>query len=80
MGLVTLLQAQDFLLLYGIHLLKLLTIDHLVSVTIDGFDFDIENNLGTGYTSLADEWELLPILGSKYYYISAAPQCVYPDT
>lgn len=50
------------------------------SAIIDGFDFDIENNLDTGYTTLVNELRSIANeKGSKYYYISAAPQCVYPD-
>lgn len=50
------------------------------SAVIDGFDFDIENNLDTGYTTLVNELRSIANeKGSKYYYISAAPQCVYPD-
>ena len=50
------------------------------SAVIDGFDFDIENNLDTGYTDLVNELRTIANdRGSKYYYISAAPQCVYPD-
>ncbi|CAI8493557.1 unnamed protein product [Hanseniaspora opuntiae] len=50
------------------------------SAVIDGFDFDIENNLDTGYTALVNELRSIANeKGSKYYYISAAPQCVYPD-
>ncbi|KAG7926728.1 hypothetical protein KL925_003013 [Ogataea polymorpha] len=47
---------------------------------IDGFDFDIENNDSTGYAALATKLrEYYRQDSSKDYYISAAPQCVYPD-
>lgn len=46
---------------------------------IDGFDFDIENNMATGYVTLTNELRALFQQGSKQYYISAAPQCPYPD-
>ncbi|KAH3678979.1 hypothetical protein WICMUC_001293 [Wickerhamomyces mucosus] len=46
---------------------------------IDGFDFDIENNLSTGYAALAGKLRTYFASGSKTYYLSAAPQCVYPD-
>ncbi|KAL3241111.1 chitinase RNJ42_03203 [Nakaseomyces bracarensis] len=46
---------------------------------IDGFDFDIENNLATGYVTLVSNLRTLFQQGSKQYYISAAPQCPYPD-
>lgn len=47
---------------------------------VDGFDFDIENKDQTGYPALANALRshFLQDL-SKQYYISAAPQCVYPD-
>lgn len=49
---------------------------------VDGFDFDFEstaNNLpafGAKLRSLADA---ATAGGDKYFYLSAAPQCVYPD-
>ena len=47
---------------------------------IDGFDFDIENNSDTGYTALVTELRsIFASNGTKDYYISAAPQCPYPD-
>lgn len=46
---------------------------------IDGFDFDIENNEPAGYAALAKELRQYFESGSKNYYLSAAPQCVYPD-
>lgn len=46
---------------------------------VDGFDFDIENNNQVGYTSLVKKLREYFLEGSKPYYISAAPQCVYPD-
>lgn len=49
------------------------------SAIVDGFDFDIENNQPTGYAALVTELRTLFAKGSKQYYISAAPQCVYPD-
>lgn len=49
------------------------------SAIIDGFDFDIENNENTGYATLVNELRSLFADGSKQYYISAAPQCPYPD-
>lgn len=47
---------------------------------IDGFDFDIENNNPTGYTALVKKLRNYFSSGSKNYYISAAPQCFYPDS
>lgn len=50
------------------------------STLIDGFDFDIENNNNVGYASLVNKLrELFTSQGSKQYFISAAPQCPYPD-
>lgn len=46
---------------------------------VDGFDFDIENNDPTGYAALATKLREYFSSGSKDYYLSAAPQCVYPD-
>jgi chitinase len=47
---------------------------------IDGFDFDIENNNAAGYAALATKLRSDYFSqGSKTYYLSAAPQCFYPD-
>lgn len=47
---------------------------------VDGFDFDIENNDQTGYVALGKELRnLFAQDTSKQYYLSAAPQCPYPD-
>ena len=47
---------------------------------VDGFDFDIENHSQTGYVALvAALRKLFATDTSKQYYISASPQCVYPD-
>ncbi|CCE65242.1 hypothetical protein TPHA_0K01080 [Tetrapisispora phaffii CBS 4417] len=46
---------------------------------VDGFDFDIENNSSTGYAALVNKLRTLFKSSSKSYYISAAPQCPYPD-
>jgi glucan 1,3-beta-glucosidase len=47
---------------------------------VDGFDLDIENNDPTGYVALVNELHntYFPS-GNKPYYISTAPQCVFPD-
>ena len=51
------------------------------SAVVDGFDFDIENNSPTGYAALAKELRTLFAKdSSKQYYLSAAPQCPYPDS
>ena len=49
------------------------------SAVVDGFDFDIENNNNVGYAALVTKLRTLFATGSKQYYISAAPQCPYPD-
>ncbi|CUM56752.1 uncharacterized protein AC631_05107 [Debaryomyces fabryi] len=47
---------------------------------VDGFDFDIENNNQVGYVALANELRtLFNQDSSKSYYLSASPQCPYPD-
>lgn len=47
---------------------------------VDGFDFDIENGDETGYVALVNKLRSDYFSqGSKTYYISAAPQCPYPD-
>ncbi|SCW00609.1 LAFE_0C07976g1_1 [Lachancea fermentati] len=46
---------------------------------VDGFDFDIENSQPTGYAALVTKLREYFESGSKDYYISAAPQCYYPD-
>ncbi|KAL6454840.1 CHT1 Chitinase 1 [Candida maltosa Xu316] len=46
---------------------------------VDGFDFDIENKDQTGYAALATQLRKYFSTGSKPYYLSAAPQCPYPD-
>ncbi|GME72471.1 unnamed protein product [[Candida] boidinii] len=50
------------------------------NAVLDGFDFDIENNIPVGYAALATKLrEYYAQDSSKTYYISASPQCVYPD-
>ncbi|CAI4630328.1 BFH_collapsed_G0038060.mRNA.1.CDS.1 [Saccharomyces cerevisiae] len=49
------------------------------SSVVDGFDFDIENNNEVGYSALATKLRTLFAEGTKQYYLSAAPQCPYPD-
>lgn len=45
---------------------------------VDGFDFDIELGTSTGYPELATALKS-KFDSSKKYYLSASPQCVYPD-
>lgn len=44
---------------------------------VDGFDLDIENNNSVGYAALSTK--LRELFNGGDYYISAAPQCVFPD-
>ncbi|KAI5966699.1 CHT1 [Candida pseudojiufengensis] len=46
---------------------------------VDGFDFDIENKQQTGYVTLANQLKNYFSKSSKKFYLSAAPQCPYPD-
>lgn len=46
---------------------------------VDGFDFDIENKNQVGYVALAKKLRNYFDGDSRQYYLSAAPQCVYPD-
>ncbi|KAI9316179.1 glycoside hydrolase superfamily [Dichotomocladium elegans] len=50
------------------------------TAVIDGFDLDIEGGGSTGYVTLVKELRsLFKKDRSKHYYITAAPQCPYPD-
>lgn len=44
---------------------------------VDGFDLDIENGNSVGYAALTSK--LRELYSGGDYYISGAPQCVYPD-
>lgn len=47
---------------------------------VDGFDFDSENNNQVGYVTLANQLrQLYSEDTSKSFYLSASPQCPYPD-
>lgn len=47
---------------------------------VDGFDFDLENNNQAGTVALSNALRTqFAKDSSKQYYLSAAPQCVYPD-
>ncbi|KAF8213430.1 glycoside hydrolase family 18 protein [Mycena galopus ATCC 62051] len=46
---------------------------------LDGVDLDIEGGGGTGYAAFVTEIRSLASRASKPYYVTAAPQCVYPD-
>lgn len=50
------------------------------NAVVDGFDFDIETNNQVGYSALATGLrKQFAKDTSKKYYLSAAPQCPYPD-
>lgn len=50
------------------------------NVVIDGFDLDIERGDPVGYGNLVNKLrQLYATDTSKKYYISAAPQCPFPD-
>ncbi|KAI8090004.1 glycoside hydrolase superfamily [Halteromyces radiatus] len=50
------------------------------SAIVDGFDLDIEGGSSTGYTALVHRLrQLFATDMSKPYFITAAPQCPFPD-
>ncbi|KAJ6507037.1 glycoside hydrolase superfamily [Mycena sanguinolenta] len=49
------------------------------SAVLDGVDLDIESGTNTGYAAFATQIRSLWASASKPYYLSAAPQCVFPD-
>lgn len=52
------------------------------SAVIDGFDFDFESsttNMATFGTTIRSAMDAATAAGDKAYYLSAAPQCPYPD-
>ncbi|KAJ3777575.1 glycoside hydrolase family 18 protein [Lentinula raphanica] len=49
------------------------------SAVLDGVDLDIEGGGGTGYAAFVTEIRSLASGASKQYYITGAPQCVFPD-
>lgn len=46
---------------------------------LDGVDLDIEGGTSTGYAAFVNRIRSHASGASKQYYITAAPQCVYPD-
>lgn len=50
------------------------------SAVLDGIDLDIEGGSQTGYTAFVSTLRGLMAGGSKQYYITAAPQCPFPDS
>ncbi|KAF7364510.1 Carbohydrate-binding module family 5 protein [Mycena venus] len=49
------------------------------SAILDGVDLDIENGSPVGYTAFVNRIRVLSRDSVKKYYISAAPQCFFPD-
>ncbi|KAF7378476.1 Glycoside hydrolase family 18 protein [Mycena sanguinolenta] len=49
------------------------------SAVLDGVDLDIEEGTSTGYAAFATQIRSLWSGASKPYYLSAAPQCHFPD-
>ncbi|KAJ6596388.1 glycoside hydrolase superfamily [Mycena vulgaris] len=50
------------------------------SAVLDGVDLDIESGPSTGYAALAARIRALSANTRKHYYLTAAPQCPFPDT
>ncbi|KAH8549729.1 class III chitinase [Umbelopsis sp. PMI_123] len=49
------------------------------SAVLDGIDLDIENGGSTGYAAFVNQLQSHFSSASKKYYVTGAPQCVYPD-
>ncbi|KAG2188067.1 hypothetical protein INT44_000818 [Umbelopsis vinacea] len=49
------------------------------AAVLDGIDLDIENGGSTGYAAFVTQLRSHFNAASKKYYVTAAPQCVYPD-
>ncbi|KAK0208471.1 class III chitinase [Desarmillaria ectypa] len=49
------------------------------SAILDGVDLDIEGGTSSSYSMFVNELRALASSASKRYYITAAPQCVFPD-
>ncbi|EIM83467.1 glycoside hydrolase [Stereum hirsutum FP-91666 SS1] len=50
------------------------------SAVLDGVDLDVESGGSTGYAAFVTRIRSYTDSASKTYYITAAPQCVYPDS
>ncbi|TFY83732.1 hypothetical protein EWM64_g277 [Hericium alpestre] len=50
------------------------------SAVLDGVDLDVESGGSTGYPAFVSRIRSHASGASKKYYITAAPQCVYPDS
>ncbi|KAG6544701.1 hypothetical protein Mapa_013891 [Marchantia paleacea] len=51
----------------------------LGGAVLDGIDFDIENGSSAHYADLAQSLRSLMRTGDKQYFLTAAPQCPFPD-
>ncbi|KIY73425.1 carbohydrate-binding module family 5 protein [Cylindrobasidium torrendii FP15055 ss-10] len=49
------------------------------SAVLDGVDLDIEGGSSAGYAAFARKFRSISDGQSKKYYLTAAPQCVFPD-
>ncbi|KAF8922277.1 class III chitinase [Mucidula mucida] len=49
------------------------------NAVLDGVDLDIEGGTSSGYPAFVNEIRSLSSGANKQYYITAAPQCVFPD-
>lgn len=49
------------------------------TAVLDGIDLDVENGPPTGYAAFVDKIRSLASGSQKKYYITAAPQCPFPD-
>ncbi|KAJ7832605.1 glycoside hydrolase family 18 protein, partial [Mycena leptocephala] len=49
------------------------------SAVLDGVDLDIESGSDTGFAAFATQIRALSAGASKHYYLTAAPQCHFPD-
>ncbi|KDQ20642.1 carbohydrate-binding module family 5 protein [Botryobasidium botryosum FD-172 SS1] len=49
------------------------------SAVLDGVDLDIESGTGAGYVAFVQQLRTHFTGASKKYYVTAAPQCPYPD-
>ncbi|KAJ7655161.1 glycoside hydrolase family 18 protein [Mycena polygramma] len=50
------------------------------TAVLDGVDLDIEGGNSVGYVAFVNKIRSLASGASKRYYVTAAPQCVYPDS
>ncbi|KAF9036504.1 class III chitinase [Hymenopellis radicata] len=50
------------------------------NAVLDGVDLDIEGGTSSGYPAFVNEIRSLSSGANKQYYITAAPQCVFPDS